>query len=79
MKSNGKRVNKNHIQQIKVIDTTSECPLCPAIDCLFQVAQSIDNTIKWYENILKKDKIINEKLNNQKKSLKNISEGEQLK
>ena len=61
-----KRVNKNNMQRIKVIDTNAECPLCPAIDCLFQVAQSMDKTIKWYENILKKDKIITEKLNKQK-------------
>ena len=61
MKSKRKRVNKNHIQRINIIDTTAECLLINVMDNLLQLAHSLENSIQWYEGIMKKDELIKAK------------------
>ena len=61
MKRKRKRVNKNHIQQKNVIEISAECPLINAMDNLLQLAYSLQNSIQWYEGIMKKDELIKAK------------------
>ena len=61
MKSNRKRVNKNHIQRINVIDTNDEYLVIIAMDSLLQIAHSLEKNIQWFESIMQKDELLKAK------------------